>query len=200
MKIDPDTVFAAGHAHVTKWEGGDSDHPADPGGITRFGASLAFLQSLGLLEGDIDGDGDVDRDDVLAVTKATAQALFKRHFWDRPRAYDLPPLVAIAYYDAAVNAGNSRSVKLLQTALLFRGADVDGILGPKTRAAVLGTPQYQLAARMLEARSRWYEDLAKNKPSSAVFLRGWLARVADLEVTLRTLAGRWGISREGVSR
>ena len=37
-----------------------------------YGVSLMFLKELELWEGDIDGDGDIDRDDVLAVTKDTA--------------------------------------------------------------------------------------------------------------------------------
>ena len=66
-------VFEAAHAHVAKWEGGYFDHPNDPGGVTMYGVSLMFLKGLDLWEGDIDGDGDIDRDDVLAVTKDTAR-------------------------------------------------------------------------------------------------------------------------------
>ena len=98
-------VFEAAHAHVAKWEGGYFDHPDDPGGVTMYGVSLMFLKGLDLWEGDIDGDGDIDRDDVLAVTKDTARDIFKRHFWDRPRAGEMPPLVAVCFYDFAGNAG-----------------------------------------------------------------------------------------------
>ena len=87
-------VFEAAHAHVAKWEGGYFDHPNDPGGVTMYGVSLMFLKGLDLWEGDIDGDGDIDRDDVLAVTKDTARDIFKRHFWDRPRAGEMPPRCA----------------------------------------------------------------------------------------------------------
>lgn len=104
-------VFEAAHAHVAKWEGGYFDHPNDPGGVTMYGVSLMFLKGLDFWEGDIDGDGDIDRDDVLAVTKDTARDIFKRHFWDRPRAGEMPPLVAVCFYDFAVNAGVPRAAE-----------------------------------------------------------------------------------------
>lgn len=122
-------VFEAAHTHVAKWEGGYFDHPNDPGGVTMYGVSLMFLKELDLWEGDIDGDGDIDRDDVLAVTKDTARDIFKRHFWDRPRAGEMPPLVAVCFYDFAVNAGVPRAARMLQ-GLLRVG--VDGIVGRNT--------------------------------------------------------------------
>ena len=142
-------VFEAAHTHVTKWEGGYFDHPNDPGGVTMYGVSLMFLKELDLWEGDIDGDGDIDRDDVLAVTKDTARDIFKRHFWDRPRAGEMPPLVAVCFYDFAVNAGVPRAARMLQ-GLLRVG--VDGIVGRNTLAAAASCNQRELASFMLLER------------------------------------------------
>ena len=132
-----------------------------------YGVSLMFLKGLDLWEGDIDGDGDIDRDDVLAVTKDTARDIFKRHFWDRPRAGEMPPLVAVCFYDFAVNAGDPRAARMLQ-GLLRVG--VDGIVGRSTVAAVA------------------------KKPKSAAFLRGWLNRTSDCRALVERLAARWGIT------
>ena len=195
-------IFEAAHAHVMKWEGGFFDHPSDPGGVTNFGVSLMFLKGLGLLEGDIDDDGDIDRDDVLAVTKDIARELFKRHFWDRPRAASLPPLVAVAFYDLAVNAGAGRSALVLQQAInaLSPGSIVHLApnVGPLTRAysgqlASIGR-QRDLVAAYLDARAGWYRRLAAAKPSSAVFLKGWINRTNDCRALAETLAARWGIA------
>ena len=183
-------IFNAAHAHVAKWESGYFDHPNDPGGVTNFGVSLMFLKGLGLLEGDIDGDGNIDRDDVLAVTKDTSKDLFKCHFWDRPGCASMPPLVAVAYYDLAVNAGAGRSTRILQQAL---GVKADGIIGPLTREALRVCNQYSLALSMLDYRARWYRRLAAQKPTSKVFLKGWLNRTDDCRNLIATLSTQWGV-------
>lgn len=196
------TIFNAVHAHVAKWEGGYFDHPSDPGGVTMYGVSLMFLKSLGLIDGDIDGDGDIDRADVLAITRDTARMLFKRNFWDAPRAGELPPLIAVAFYDLAVNAGTGRAAIVLQQAInaLSPGAiaHLAPNVGPLTRAysaqlAAIGR-QRELAAAYLDARADWYRRLAAAKPSSAVFLRGWLNRTNDCRTLVDTLAAQWGIA------
>ena len=184
-------AFEAAHAHVAKWEGGYFDHPNDPGGVTMYGVSLMFLKELDLWEGDIDGDGDIDRDDVLAVTKDTARDIFKRHFWDRPRAGEMPPLVAVCFYDFAVNAGVPRAARMLQWLLRV---EVDGIVGRNTLAAAASCNQRELASFMLLEREQWYRRLAAQKPKSAVFLRGWLNRTSDCRALVERLAARWGIT------
>lgn len=181
-------VFDAAHTHVMKWEGGFFDHPADPGGVTKYGVSLMFLKSAGLLEGDIDGDGDIDRQDVLAITKENAKKLFKRHFWDKPKACLLPPLIAVPFYDLAVNAGVGRSIKIMQEAL---GVSVDGVVGKNTRFAIDMCHPFAAAMCMLDCRTAWYRRLARLKPSSAVFLKGWLNRTSDCRLYLIKLSEQW---------
>ena len=38
--------FQLAHAFTARWEGGLSDHPPDPGGITNHGVSLRWVQDL----------------------------------------------------------------------------------------------------------------------------------------------------------
>lgn len=40
-------AFQLAHAFTARWEGGLSDHPSDPGGITNHGVSLRWVQDLG---------------------------------------------------------------------------------------------------------------------------------------------------------
>lgn len=179
-------VFEIAHAHVAKWEGKFFDHKDDPGGVTMYGVSLRWLKDLGAPVGDIDGDGDIDRDDVMAVTPEIAKSMFRREFWDRPRCGLLPGAVAAVFYDTAVNCGTGRAARLLQEAA---GTSVDGVVGPKTRAAVLMHGELRTAFDMITARNEFYTRLAEQRPQFQSFLRGWLNRTTDLHIVITK---NWG--------
>ena len=166
-----------------------------------YGVSLMFLKGLDLWEGDIDGDGDIDRDDVLAVTKDTARDIFKRHFWDRPRAGEMPPLVAVCFYDFGIQlkqlAAHPCVHRVPRAARMLQGllrVGVDGIVGRNTLTAAASCNQRELASFMLLERERWYRGLVAKKPKSAAFLRGWLNRTSDCRALVERLAARWGIT------
>ena len=175
---------------VRKWEGGYVDDPADPGGVTKYGVSLRWLRAIGL---DVDHDGDVDADDVRALTPELALDLFRQRFWNGLYLDEVPGLPAVAIFDAAVNCGMVRSVRLAQQCCNFYpGLHLieDGTFGPVTRARiesiVLDNPQAEraFAARLLSAREQFYRNLVQRKPELAKFLNGWINRVNALRVAL----------------
>lgn len=201
-RLTHETAFERVHAHVAKWEGGFFEHPADPGGATMYGVSLMFLKSLNLVEGDIDGDGDIDRDDVLKITKDDAKRIFRRHFWEVQRAAELPPLVAMCFYDLAVNAGAGRAAIVLQEGIntLYPNAiaKLAPNVGPLTRTwskqAAADGRQLDLCLACLDRREDWYRRLAKARPTSAAFLRGWLNRTADCRALVTRTAQEWEVA------
>jgi len=196
-------IFDRAQAFVAKWEGGLVDHPNDPGGITNRGVSLRWLRKIGC---DIDGDGDIDQDDVLAVTPDVAAQLFHQHFWIGPSVYLLPPLVAVAVYDAAVNQGAGQAVRQLQAAcntVSTRQVEVDGGIGDETLGRVqalcgeLGGRTLAVCDIAITARERFYRDLASRPPKRMAdgrvvdyrkFLSGWLARTGSLRGWCHQLA------------
>lgn len=189
--------FSRAHAFTAKWEGGLSDHPADTGGLTAYGASLKFVEGIAATQ---DGRDflerigvrlPVTRQSMRDVTPDQAGAMFKREFWNSLRLDDYPFGVALALYDAAVNCGPTQSVKFAQ-----RGYNacvgpngvrlaVDGKAGSLTRKALCAHATPAVLTAMLDARQRFYEELAADKPSQAVFLDGWTNRVNDLRACLR---------------
>lgn len=198
MKTDARDDFSRAHAFTAKWEGGLSDHPADTGGLTAYGASLKFVEGIAstrsgreFLRG-IGVHPPVTRETMREeVTPERARAMFKREFWDSLHLDDFAFPVALTLYDAAVNCGRVQSVKLAQ-----RGynacvgpygdrLDEDGKAGPLTRAALATHGTAAVVSAALDARQRFYEDLVERKPSQAVFLDGWTNRVSALRAFLR---------------
>lgn len=186
--------FFLAHTFTAQWEGGLTDHPSDPGGITHYGVSLRWLRSLGHDLGDIDGDGDIDADDIRALTPDQAAALFKLKFWDAYTLDNLPQLTATIHYDCMVNTGPKQAALIAQRACNTLVGSygvklaVDGILGPQTRKflALHATPI--LATAMIEQRKGFYLSLVQDKPDFAPFQRGWLNRANALQSYVRKFA------------
>ncbi len=177
-----------------KQEGGYANDPSDPGLATQYGISLRFLRSMGLTMGDVDGDGDIDADDIRALTVEDAVALYRAHFWDPLGLDALPPTIGVAVMDTAVNTGPGTATQLLQKALNAAGADlkVDGDLGVKTRAAVEeiyanGSPA--LLKDYLLRRVFYYREISSKNKKLRRYLTGWLNRVEALD---RCVASAFG--------
>lgn len=164
---------------VLAHEGRYVDDPRDRGGATNFGISLRFLRSLGELAGDIDGDGDVDADDIRAIDRRAAGALYRAKFWDRYQYGEIQdPEIAIKVFDLAVNMGPGGAHKVLQRALRAVGIRVkdDGILGPKTRSAVVAAYGRGLIGPIRSEAAGYYRSLVAARPSLERYLTGWLNR------------------------
>ena len=183
MTSDTTSTFARAQAFVAKWEGGFVNHPNDPGGATNYGISLRFLKQQGLLEGDIDGDGGIDIDDIRALTPETAAGILKRHFWDPLKLDRLPGDLALVVYDTAVNMGPGTAKRLVQQAL---GVEVDGVWGPKTWAALNRCNARQVGTAVIRLRNGSYTAIVANNPRLEAFHRGWMRRLAALEKELLT--------------
>ncbi len=188
----PSEAFRAAHAFTAKAEGGFT---RDRGGATNHGVSLRFLRGCGIALGDIDHDGDIDEDDIRALTPDDAQRLMKLAFWDGLGLDALPRLTAAAVYDYAVNAGPAQAVRSLQMACTFHpgvSLGIDGVLGPKTREAVSGIAttdarDLTLARRVTHSRRAFYSGL--HAADASLPLAGWRNRCDALDRYLLRLNG-----------
>jgi len=115
-------------AFTLRQEGGYTDDPADPGGATNMGITLATYREWS-------DDPHLGAAQVRDMTLKTARAIYRALYWNRLRADALPPGVDLSVFDMGVNAGIWRSVRLLQQALGFTGEEMDGSIGPETLAA-----------------------------------------------------------------
>lgn len=152
---------------MLKSEGGFVNHPQDPGGMTNLGVTKrVWEQWVGR---------ESNEKEMRSLTPAMVEPLYKRKYWDACRCDDLPEGLDYLVFDFAVNAGPGRSIKTLQTAV---GTTPDGIIGPKTLAAVRAVDPHELIEKFSVAKTEFYESL----PTFPTFGRGWLNRVADVKV------------------
>jgi lysozyme family protein len=166
---------------VLKHEGGFVDHPADPGGATNFGISLRYARTRGSMF-DMDGDGDVDKDDILLVTPEKAKVAYKDWFWRDVRGDELPSGVDLAMVDYAVNSGAGRAIRALQKVL---GLQQDGVLGPQTMAAVKLAEPSSVVEGLCAERMAFLQGLS----TWPTFGRGWSNRVDDIHAKALEMVG-----------
>lgn len=158
--------FKESLALILKHEGGYVDHPADPGGATMKGITLATFSAF--------KKKPMTKAELRAISDADVETIYKTGYWDTMRCDDLPAGVDLLAFDMAVNKGVNRATRLLQQAA---GVRDDGVLGPMTLAAIRKMPAKELIVKVSEGRRGFYRGL-KTFP---VFGRGWLRRVDETE-------------------
>ena len=87
---------------------------------------------------------------------------FRTNFWQPIKGDEITDQgVADKLYDAGVNMGTGTAIRLMQESL---GLEADGIIGPKTIAAINGAPSSDVLSKFREARISHYEKLIENHP------------------------------------
>ena len=158
--------FKESLALVLKHEGGYVDHPADPGGATMKGITLATFSAF--------KKKAMTKDELRAISDADVETIYKTGYWDAMRCDELAAGVDLLAFDMAVNKGVNRATRLLQQAA---GVRDDGVLGPMTLEAINKMPAKDLIVKVSEGRRDFYKGL-KTFP---VFGKGWLRRVDETE-------------------
>ena len=147
-------------------EGGYVNHPRDPGGATNMGVTQKTYSTFRRAA----GKPEVS---VRSISESEVASIYRTSYWLMVRADDLAAGLDYAVFDFGVNSGPSRAIRFLQKAA---GADVDGIIGPKTLAAVARHKPEDLINAILDARLAWLRTLDTWND----FGRGWSNRIADV--------------------
>lgn len=146
---------------ILSLEGDYANHPADPGGKTRYGITESTAALYGL--------------DIDTLTRDQAAMIYHRGYWQRMRCDELPDYWRLPAFDAAVQHGTRRATVMLQQAVRTKP---DGIIGPKTLEAAYHAG-YEAVTRFMRYRVDFYFEL----PHREFFQRGWMRRL----VTVATL-------------
>lgn len=159
---------------IQKWEGGFANDPDDKGGATMAGVTIGtyteYRRKKGLPAPSVD--------DLKKITETEWMDIFKTLYWDRWKADQiLSQSVADILVDWVWGSG-VWGIKIPQRIL---GVTQDGVVGPKTLAALSSWNSRQLFNDIKAARVKYIDDICKNTPTNEKFRRGWMNRLNDIK-------------------
>lgn len=157
---------------VLKHEGGYVNDPADPGGPTNYGITLATYRANGFPK--------ATAADVRSMPIAHAMAIYRPRYWN-PLGDSLPAGVDYVWFDYAVNSGPARATRVLRAVCgVPAGAPVAELL-----AAVRTRHPERLVGAICDERLRFLKGL-RHWPR---FGNGWQRRVDECRAAGRRMAG-----------
>lgn len=159
---------------LEKWEGGWSNDPDDSGGATMMGITIhtyaAYRKKKGL--------PPPTEEDLRNISKEEWLDIYKTMFWDRLNGDAFQSQnVANIMVDWIWMSG-TLAIKRLQ---LIVGTKQDGIVGPKTLAAIHSKNQRELFDQLKSARYSHFEEIVKNDPTQKKFHNGWKRRLKNIK-------------------
>lgn len=106
-------------------------------------------------------------------------AILKHFFWDRCKADKITnSSIALMMVDWCWLNGATTAIRQMQSAF---GLVTDGIIGPKSLAALNAAPASVTFERLKTARERSYDKIVAARPSQKVFYNGWMNRTNSIE-------------------
>jgi len=151
---------------IRSWEGGYCNVPGDRGGATKWGVTIGTYQSV--------YGSNKTVEDLKAMTEQQWDDIFARLYWNKWRADEIQTQAIANLVVDFIWASGAYGVKIPQKVL---GVKIDGIVGPKTIAAINSYPdQHELFAKLWHEREEFFQRIA-SKPTQKKFLAGWLNRL-----------------------
>lgn len=149
--------------------------PHDPGGATMCGITLNTYRDWCRRKGY--PKPTVER--LAKMDYATWRSVLKDLFWDRCNADKIHnPSIALMLVDWCWVNG-PQAIRDAQTAFSLVA---DGIVGPKTLAALNGSDAVSVFNRLQAAREKSYRDIVKRRPASQRYLQGWINRTESIQL------------------
>lgn len=176
---------------ILKFEGGYQNDPTDPGNQggktgTNFGVTQAtydsYRESIRL-----------EKQDVKEISREEVEAIYYRYYKaSSADKFDAThPHTALCQFDCAINQGPGTAKFLLQRAINKAWGDlhkieVDGVIGPKTLAALSSIEDAAILKIYLDLRMERYLHLIKTRPAMTKWQGSWfhrlnkIAKIAEL--------------------
>ena len=158
---------------ILKWEGGFVNDPDDLGRATNMGVTIGTYEAYCRKKGY--PKPTVER--LKNLTKEEWTEIMKTMYWDRWRADEIKSQSVANILVDWVWASGVHGIKIPQKLL---GVTVDGVVGPKTIAAVNARNPRELFDMIKITRFDFIEDICRKHPANNKFKRGWMNRLNDL--------------------
>lgn len=159
---------------VLESEGGYVNHPNDPGGETKYGISKRSYPN----------------EDIFNLTMERAAEIYREDYWDSVKGDELPSGIDYLVFDSSVNHGPKNAGTFLQKAANRQGLKlvVDGAIGPVTVKEVKRGNTELICTDILRERDIFYRKIVARDLSQSVFMKGWLNRLAEAAVNVRSFS------------
>ena len=160
---------------ILSWEGGFADVKGDRGGATKYGVTISTWKAQGY---DKDGDGDIDVADLKLVTPNDAMEICRKNFWNRWKADQIKDQSIANLLVDWVWASGKWGIVIPQQLL---GVKADGIVGPKTIAALNAQNPRLFFEKLWMRRQRYLYDICEKYNENYKFLTGWINRLNGIK-------------------
>lgn len=164
---------------ILRHEGGLSDNPHDPGGITNFGITIGFMNDCGRCEKYFGHSAPATRDDIRYLSRDVAIRIYADEVWTPNRYGEINDnQIATKIFDCTINMGEKWGETFAQQSANRLGHNllVDGQIGNKSIAAINQCDPTAFLKEYCQQMKERYENLVLRNPNLAVFLKGWLTR------------------------
>ena len=161
-------------------EGGYKLHTVDGdrGGMTYAGIARRFWP-------DWEGWAYIDRGGTPPT--ALVRAFYRANFWDNFKGDDIKhQATASTIIDFGINAGAVTAIKLAQIAV---GCEADGVIGPRSLAALNDADGEAFAVAYALVKIKRYAEICNNDRSQTKFLLGWVNRAFNVLEEQQQVAG-----------
>lgn len=161
---------------IFSWEGGYVNDPLDLGGETNMGVTIGTWKQVGK---DLNGDGLINGEDLKLLDKdLIVDCVLKPHYWDRWKADQIKNQSIANILVDWVWASGSHGIKRPQRIL---GVTADGIVGPKTIAAINAADPAKLFALIKADRIKFVDEIVAARPANKRFEKGWKNRINSIK-------------------
>lgn len=157
-------------ARKTGW----ADDPDDLGGQTMVGVTMAAYEEYCRRK----GYPKPTTGRLMDLSYNDWKSILKMLYWDRWNADEIRSQSIAEIVCDFVWASGVHGIKVPQDLV---GVIPDGIVGPKTLAAVNSRNPRELFDQIKIARFDFIEDICRKHPANNKFKRGWMNRINDIK-------------------